>query len=94
MTLAQKSKRYSAIQHLLQLNLPFLPPLTLHLQNARYKQFGFELVTEDDRIFYPLAAESDEELEDWISILNRAIHMEVEETDLGREMWMVDVCAL
>lgn len=57
--------------------------VSLCCQNSRYKQFGFELVTDDERIFYPLAADSEEELDDWISLLNRAIRMEVEETDAG-----------
>ena len=40
-------------------------------------------MTDDERIFYPLGAESDEDLDDWISVLNKALRMEVEETDAG-----------
>lgn len=40
-------------------------------------------MTDDEHIFYPLAAESEEDMEDWISLLNSAIRMEVEETDAG-----------
>ena len=52
-----------------------------HLQNNRYKQHGFDVMTEEDKVFYPLAADSEAEMEEWISILNRAIGLEVEETD-------------
>ncbi len=50
-------------------------------QNTRYKQFGFDLVTDDDRIFYPMASDSEEDMEEWMSTLSRAINMELEETD-------------
>ena len=39
-------------------------------------------MTEEEKNFYPLAADSDTEMEDWIDVLNRAIRLEVEE--LGR----------
>ena len=52
-------------------------------QNSRHKQYGFDVITEEEKYFYPLAADSDAEMEDWITVLNRAISLEVEE--LGRE---------
>ena len=52
-----------------------------HTQNPRYKQYGFDVMTEDDKVFYPLATDSDDETEEWISVLTRAIGLEVEETD-------------
>ena len=51
-------------------------------QNPRHKQYGFDVLTEEEKNFYPLAADSDAEMEDWIDVLNRAIGLEVEE--LGR----------
>jgi len=50
--------------------------------NPRHKQYGFDILTEEEKNFYPLAADSDAEMEDWIDVLNRAIGLEVEE--LGR----------
>lgn len=47
--------------------LIFLP------QNSRYKAMGFELLTEDDKVFYPLAADNEAELDQWVTILNKAI---------------------
>ena len=38
-------------------------------------------MTEDDKVFYPLATDSEDETEEWISVLTRAIGLEVEETD-------------
>ncbi len=43
------------------------------MQNSRYKAMGFEVLTEDDRVFYPLAADNETELEQWVETLNRAI---------------------
>ena len=40
-------------------------------------------MTDDDRIFYPLAADGEVEMEEWMNILTRAISLEVEETDAG-----------
>ena len=38
-------------------------------------------MTEDDKVFYPLATDSEDETEEWLSVLTRAIGLEVEETD-------------
>ena len=53
---------------------------------------GFDLLTEDDKVFYPLATDSEAELEEWITVLNRAIGMEVEETDQGGVCMCVPCC--
>ncbi len=42
-------------------------------QNSRYKALGFELVTMDDKVFYPLAADSETELDEWVETLNKVI---------------------
>lgn len=38
-------------------------------------------MTEDDKVFYPLAADSEAEMEEWTAILTRAIASEMEDTD-------------
>ena len=53
--------------------------LLLLLQNNRYKSLGFDLLTGDDKVFYPLAAESETEMEDWIMVLSKAIGLDTEE---------------
>ena len=53
----------------------------LDVQNTRHKPFGFDLLTEDEKVFYPMAAESEAEMEEWISLFTRAMAMEVEESD-------------
>ena len=58
-------------------------PLTIFLffQNSRHKTYGFDLMTEDDKVFYPLAADSEAEMEEWTAILTRAIASEMDDTD-------------
>ena len=56
--------------------LPLLP-----FQNTRYKPYGFDLMTEDEKVFYPLAADSQAEMEEWTTILTRAIGSEMEDND-------------
>ncbi len=50
-------------------------------QNTRHKFYGFDLLTDDDKVFYPLAADTESEMEEWTSILTRAIGLEMEGTD-------------
>ena len=38
-------------------------------------------MTEDEKVFYPLAADSEAELEEWTAILTRAIASEMDDTD-------------
>ena len=38
-------------------------------------------MTEDDKVFYPLAADSQAEMEEWTTILTRAIASEMEDAD-------------
>lgn len=38
-------------------------------------------MTEDDKVFYPLAADSEAEMQEWTDILTRAIASEMEDTD-------------
>ena len=38
-------------------------------------------MTEDDKVFYPLAADSEAEMEEWTAILTRAIASEMDDTD-------------
>ena len=51
------------------------------IQNSRHKTYGFDLMTEDDKVFYPLAADSEAEMEEWTTILTRAIASEMDDTD-------------
>ena len=45
-------------------------------------------MTEDDKTFYPLGADSEAEMEEWITVLNRAIGLEMEEPgEGGRGEW-------
>lgn len=53
----------------------------LFLQNSRHKTYGFDILTEDEKVFYPLAADSEAELEEWTAILTRAIASEMDDTD-------------
>ena len=55
--------------------------LSLLVQNSRHKTYGFDLMTEDDKVYYPLAADSQAEMDEWITILTRAIASEMEDTD-------------
>jgi len=34
---------------------------------------GFDLLTEDDKVFYPLAADTESDLDEWVTTLNKAI---------------------
>lgn len=49
------------------------------LQNSKQRTYGFELLTEDDKVCYPLAAESQREMEEWITVLGKAIGMDSED---------------
>lgn len=49
------------------------------LQNPKQRTYGFDLLTEDDKVFYPLAAESQREMEEWITVLGKAIGMDSED---------------
>lgn len=51
------------------------------LQNTRHKTYGFDILTENDKVFYPLAADGETELGEWTSVLQKAIAGEVEESD-------------
>ena len=51
-------------------------------QNPRYKPYGFDLMTEDEKVFYPLAADSQADMDEWTTILTRAISSEMED-DVG-----------
>lgn len=42
-------------------------------------------MTEDDKVFYPLAADSQADMEEWMTILTRAIGSEMED-DVGEGM--------
>ena len=45
-------------------------------------------MTEDDKVFYPLAADSEAEMEEWTAILTRAIASEMDDTDgEGKDRW-------
>ena len=44
-------------------------------------------MTEDDKVFYPLAADSEAEMEEWTNILTRAIASEMDDTDGEREVY-------
>ena len=58
-------------------------------QNSRHKTYGFDLMTEDDKVFYPLAADSEAEMEEWTALLTRAIASEMDDTDgEGRRKWV------
>ena len=48
-------------------------------QNNRLKSHGFDLVTADEKVYYSLAADSEKELEDWMSVLGKAIGLDSEE---------------
>ena len=55
--------------------------LSFFVQNSRHKTYGFDIMTEDEKVFYPLAADNETELEEWTTILTRAIASEMEDTD-------------
>ena len=38
-------------------------------------------MTEDEKVFYPLTADTESDMEDWIAILTRAIGLEEDGTD-------------
>ena len=62
--------------------------LFFFLQNSRHKTYGFDIMTEDDKVFYPLAADSEAEMEEWTAILTRAIASEMDDTDgEGKDRW-------
>ena len=44
-------------------------------------------MTEDDKVFYPLAADSEAEMEEWTNILTRAIASEMDDTDGEGEIY-------
>ena len=48
-------------------------------QNPKYKPFGFDLVTDDQRIAYPLSADSEKEMDEWIEVLRKATGLDAEE---------------
>ena len=53
----------------------------VHRQNARHKPYGFDLMTEDEKVYYPLAADTQAEMDEWIAVLTRAIASEMEDAD-------------
>ena len=49
-------------------------------------------MTEDDKVFYPLAADSEAEMEEWTAILTRAIASEMDDTDgEGNDRWKKEI---
>lgn len=53
------------------------------LQNPKYRTFGFDLLTEDDKLFYPLATETQSEMEEWVTVLGKATGL-FEEDEPGK----------
>ena len=53
----------------------------MYQQNARHKPYGFDLMTEDEKVYYPLAADTQAEMDEWIAVLTRAINSEMEDAD-------------
>ena len=59
--------------------LPSPPsPPSPPVQNPKSKQHGFDLLTTDEKLVYPLAADSEEDLEEWMEALSKALGMEDE----------------
>ena len=54
------------------------PLLPCPVQNPKSKQHGFDLLTTDEKLVYPLAADSEEDLEEWMEALSKALGMEDE----------------
>lgn len=46
--------------------------LLLGFQN-KIRQFGLDILTADEKTFYPLAAESEKDAEEWIAVLNKVV---------------------
>jgi hypothetical protein len=55
--------------------------------NVRHKTHGFDILTDDEKVFYPLAGDSDAEVEEWAEIIKKAIAGEVEESDGPSKKW-------
>ncbi|XP_019862702.1 PREDICTED: dedicator of cytokinesis protein 10-like, partial [Amphimedon queenslandica] len=60
---------------------------TIHLEactdirpNSKLRTFGFDIVTEDEKTVYPLATETQKEMEEWLLTLGKAIGL-IEEED-------------
>ena len=49
------------------------------MQNNKLKSYGFDLVTADEKVYYSLAADNEKELEDWMSVLGKAIGLDSDE---------------
>ena len=37
------------------------------------RQFGFDILTADERTFYPLATENEKDTEEWVAVLNKVL---------------------
>jgi hypothetical protein len=48
--------------------------------NTKYRTWGFDLLTEDDKVFYPLATETQKDMEEWLTVLGQALGL-IEEND-------------
>ena len=57
---------------------PPLPSPPSPVQNPKSKLHGFDLLTTDEKLVYPLAADSEEDLEEWMEALSKALGMEDE----------------
>ena len=44
-------------------------------QNSKLKGQAFELIGSDEKEFYNLAADTSEDLEDWIAVLSKAMNL-------------------
>lgn len=49
-------------------------------QNTKYRTYGFDLLTGDEKIVYPLGTETQSEMEEWLTILGKALGL-IEENE-------------
>ncbi|XP_019861304.1 PREDICTED: uncharacterized protein LOC100634416, partial [Amphimedon queenslandica] len=52
--------------------------------NSKLRTFGFDIVTEDEKTVYPLATETQKEMEEWLLTLGKAIGLIEEEDTIGK----------